>query len=133
MISPVVAAALCMKPRSMLTINQASKVDVQKQGSHEFALMRSLAMRFRGILRSGESSSSTFGSTMPSAPGSLRWVRFARVLHRDIGAARNAVELPWSNGQAEGQMPDQPPEDDQTRDVWQSGRGAPQGAHATNH
>lgn len=50
-ISPVVAAALCMKARGMLTINQARKVDVLKQGSHEFATMRRLAMRFRGILR----------------------------------------------------------------------------------
>lgn len=40
-----------MKPRGMLTINQARKVDVLKQGSHEFATMRRLAMRFRGILR----------------------------------------------------------------------------------
>ncbi|MER9209697.1 hypothetical protein [Mesorhizobium sp. M0771] len=30
---------------------QAKKVDVLKQGSHEFATMRRLAMRFRGILR----------------------------------------------------------------------------------
>lgn len=31
-ISPVVAAALCMKPRSMLTVSQARKVDALKQG-----------------------------------------------------------------------------------------------------
>jgi hypothetical protein len=31
-------------------------VKAPKQGSHEFALMRSLAMRFRGILGSGGSS-----------------------------------------------------------------------------
>jgi hypothetical protein len=30
--------------------------------------------------------------------------RFARVLHRDIDAVRNAIELPWSNGQAEDQI-----------------------------
>lgn len=30
-------------------------------------------------------------------------VRFARVLRRDIDAVRNAIDLPWSNGQAEGQ------------------------------
>lgn len=50
-ISPVVAPALCTKPRDVLMINQATKVDVLKQGSHEFATMRRLAMRFRGILR----------------------------------------------------------------------------------
>ena len=31
-------------------------------------------------------------------------MRFARTLHRDIDAVRNAIELPWSNGQAEGQI-----------------------------
>ncbi|WP_459178720.1 IS21 family transposase [Sinorhizobium meliloti] len=51
-ISPVVAAALCIKPRSMLTVSQARKVDALKQGSPEFVLMRSLGMRFRGIFRS---------------------------------------------------------------------------------
>ncbi len=30
--------------------------------------------------------------------------RFARVLHRDLDAVYNAIELPWSNGQAEGQI-----------------------------
>ena len=32
------------------------------------------------------------------------FMRFARTLHRDIKAARNAIEMAWSNGQAEGQI-----------------------------
>ncbi|BCH31195.1 hypothetical protein MesoLjLc_31250 [Mesorhizobium sp. L-8-10] len=36
--------------------------------------------------------------------GLVPLVRFARVLRRDIGAVRNAIELPRSNGQAEGQI-----------------------------
>jgi hypothetical protein len=31
-------------------------------------------------------------------------VRFARTLNRDIDAVRNAIELPWSNGQVGGQI-----------------------------
>ncbi len=31
-------------------------------------------------------------------------MRFASVLRRDIDAVKNAIELPWSNGQAEGQI-----------------------------
>jgi transposase len=31
-------------------------------------------------------------------------VRFARTLNRDIDAVRNAIEMQWSNGQAEGQI-----------------------------
>jgi transposase len=31
-------------------------------------------------------------------------VRLARVLRRGVGAVRDAIKLPWSNGQAEGQI-----------------------------
>ncbi len=31
-------------------------------------------------------------------------VRFARTLNRDYGAVKNAIEMPWNNGQAEGQI-----------------------------
>lgn len=104
MISSVVAAALCIKPRGLLTDRQARKVNALKQGSRVFAIMRGLAMRFNGILRS-------------RSPDALdEWIddaidteltaimRFASVLRRDIDAVKNAIELPWSNGQAEGQI-----------------------------
>ena len=51
-ISPIVAAALCIKPRELLTANQAAKVDAMKKDWPEFATMRQLAMRFRGMLKS---------------------------------------------------------------------------------
>ncbi|TDQ18052.1 hypothetical protein DEV91_12665 [Phyllobacterium brassicacearum] len=54
-ISSVIAAALCMKPR-LLTNRQARKVDALKKGSEAFAKMRTLAMRFSGILRSRNAS-----------------------------------------------------------------------------
>lgn len=79
-------------------------MDVLKQGSREFALMRSLAIRFRGILRNGESSKLEIWIDDAVSSGLAPMVRFARVLHRDIDAVRNAIELPWSNGQAEGQI-----------------------------
>ncbi|GAA4161598.1 hypothetical protein GCM10023069_08630 [Shinella granuli] len=75
-----------------------------KQGSEPFRKMRGLAMRFNGLLRSRN-------------PNALdKWIddaidteltaimRFASVLRRDIDAVKNAIELPWSNGQAEGQI-----------------------------
>jgi len=52
LISPIVAASLCIKPRGLLTPQQAVKVDALKSASAEFTLMCQLAMRFRGILRS---------------------------------------------------------------------------------
>ncbi|ESX64740.1 transposase [Mesorhizobium sp. LSHC420B00] len=36
--------------------------------------------------------------------GLVAITRFARVLRRDIDAVRNAIEFPWSNGQAERQI-----------------------------
>lgn len=93
-----------MKPRGLLTIKHARKVDALKQGSPEFALMRSLAIRFSGILRSRASNKLGFWIDDAVSSRLAPIIRFARVLHRDIGAVRNAIELPWSNGQAEGQI-----------------------------
>ncbi|MBB4186231.1 hypothetical protein GGE07_002890 [Sinorhizobium terangae] len=46
----------------------------------------------------------TCGSTMRSTQNAFRSCVFACVLRRDIDAVDNAIELPWSNGQAEGQI-----------------------------
>ncbi len=101
-ISPVVAAALCIKPRGQLTVQQARKVDALKQGSLPFTQMRSLAMRFRGILRSvkSEKLDAWIDEAAASHLGPIK--RFAKFLRRDIDAVSNAIELSWSNGQAEG-------------------------------
>ncbi len=103
-ISADIAAALCMKPRGKLSERQARKIDALKEGCPAFATMRRLAMRFGGLMRGKD-------------PGALeQWIddaidtdlaemlRFAKALHRDIHAVKNAIALPWSNGQAEGQI-----------------------------
>ena len=43
LISPIVAAARCIKPRGLPTLDQAAKVDALKFASLEFAEMRRLA------------------------------------------------------------------------------------------
>ena len=103
-ISPIVAAALCIKPRGLLTANQAAKVDALKRDWPEFAAMRRLAMRFRGVLKS--KSVNGLGVWMNDAQrsGLYAMQRFARVLRRDISAVWNAITEPWSNGQTEGQI-----------------------------
>lgn len=103
-ISPVIAAALCIKTRGLLTNRQARKVDALKQGSDAFAEMRRLAMRFNAILRGKRSA--PLDAWIDDAIDSelIPIMRFARVLRRDIDAVNNAIELPWSNGQAEGQI-----------------------------
>lgn len=103
-ISPVVAAALCMKPRGILTPDQARKVDVLKQASPDFAAMRRLAMRFRAIFRSRDVSKLEGWVDDAQDSGILGMRRVARALRRDVDAVRNAIEFPWSNGQTEGQI-----------------------------
>ena len=103
-ISPVVAAALCMKPTRMLTHSQAAKVAVLKEASPSFVVMRGLAMRFRGLLRGADPDK--LGSWLDDAShsGIHALQQFARILARDIDAVRNAIAEPWSSGQAEGQI-----------------------------
>ncbi|MER9745349.1 hypothetical protein [Mesorhizobium sp. M0187] len=82
----------------MLTINQATKVDVLKQGSHEFATMRRLAIprHFAGPVNSASSTLRGVNS------GLVAITRFGLVLRRNVDAVRDAIEMPWKNGQAEG-------------------------------
>jgi transposase len=65
--------------------------------------MRGLAMRFNGILRSrcSEALDEWIDEAIDTELTAI--MRFASVLRRDIDAVKNAIELPWSNGQAEGQ------------------------------
>lgn len=103
-ISPVVAAALCIKPRGQLTDQQARKVDALKRGSPAFARMRSLAMRFNGLLSGCQPEPLEAWIDDAIDSDLVPIMRFARVLRRDIDAVYNAIELPWSNGQTEGQI-----------------------------
>nr|WP_256367369.1 transposase [Acidisphaera sp. S103] len=102
-ISPLTAAALCVKPRGQMTDRQIVNVDVLKAASGEFTTMRQLAMRFRGLLRGGtvEKLDAWLGDARQCGIFEMR--RFAQTLRQDIGAVRNAMLESWSNGQAEGQ------------------------------
>lgn len=103
-ISPVIAAALCIKPRGKLTPDQARKVDALKAGSLAFAMKRYLAMRFNGILRGrkADAHSSWIDGAIETDLAPI--VRFDRTLNMDIDAVSNAIEMQWNNGQAEGQI-----------------------------
>jgi hypothetical protein len=104
LISPIIAAVLSMKPTPMLTIRQAAKVAVLKSISPDFVAMRSFAMRFRGIMRSGDVGKLTVWLDDVHHCGVYGMQRFARSLQQDIHAVRNAITEPWSNGQLEGQI-----------------------------
>ena len=70
----------------------------------KLAVMRGLAMRFRGILRGDDPSRLDSWLNDARATGLYGIRRFAQVLHRDIDAVRNAISERWSNGQTEGQI-----------------------------
>ena len=103
-ISPLTAAALCVKPRGQMTPRQIVNVDALKAASGEFTTMRQLAMRFRGLFRGG--SAATLDNWLIDARrcGIHAMQRFAMTIRHDISAVRNAVLEPWSNGQTEGQI-----------------------------
>jgi hypothetical protein len=96
-LSPLTAAALCIKPHTLLSASQAA-------GSVEFAVIRQFAMRFRGILRS--KNVDALGRWLRDAHDCRIYAmqRFARMLQSDLDAVTNALTLPWSNGQTEGQI-----------------------------
>lgn len=103
-LSPLTAAALCIKPRTQLTARQTAIVDIMKTASPEFASMRQLAMRFRGILRGGSAEKLDRWCENARRSGIDAMRRFARTLQRDRDAVHNALTMPWSNGQTEGQI-----------------------------
>ena len=103
-VSPVIAAALCIKLKETLTPDQARKTDALKAGSPAFVVTRSLAMGFNGILRgrNADALPNWIDDAIETELAPI--VRFARTLNRDIDAVWNAIGMPWSNGQAEGQI-----------------------------
>ena len=103
-ISPLTAAALCVKPRGQMTARQVLTVDALKAASPEFTAMRRLAMRFRGLLRGGAAEELDAWLIAARASGIYGMQRFARTIRQDFEAVRNAVSEPWSNGQTEGQI-----------------------------
>jgi hypothetical protein len=116
-ISPIVAAALCVKPRGLLTSTQAAKVDTLKSEWPDFAAMRQLAMRFRGIVRSKDAGK----LDLAEGCAALRALRDAAV--RPYIAQRHQCCEERDHGALE-QRPngrtDQPSENSQTSDVWSS-------------
>jgi hypothetical protein len=103
-VPPIAASILCMKPRAQLTWQDALKVNWLKGASSGFAIMRRLAMRFRGILRGSDPSQLDAWLDDAHHTGLYGIRRFALFLRRDIEAVRNAITETWSNGQTEGQI-----------------------------
>ena len=104
LISPIIAAVLCMKPRPLLRPRQIVKLQALKDASPDFVAMRQFVMRFRGIMRSGDIDKLTGWIDDVRHSGIYAMQRFGRSLLRDLDAVRIAMNEPWSNGQTEGQI-----------------------------
>ena len=98
-----------LRQTAWLLVLEASEMKQDEQSytkaltelSAELARVRELAHEFRRMLR--EHDGSAFDVWLSSAEASLLG-GFARSLRTDLAAVRAAVELPWSNGQTEGQV-----------------------------
>ena len=112
-ISPQIAAVLLSTPRPDLTGPNAQIVDALKAGCPGYAVMRSLMMGFRAVLKQSPPTTQTPIRTVTALH---RWMDRARAsgialiqhfesrLQRDILAVEAAVTDRWSNGSVEGQV-----------------------------
>jgi transposase len=66
--------------------------------------MRSLVMRFRGILQGGKPETLDGWVRDATDSGIYPMRRFAKALHRDWDAVQNAIKEPFSNGPVEGHV-----------------------------
>jgi hypothetical protein len=122
-VPPIVAAALCLKPRGMLTEAQAAKVDRLKEGSAEFVTMRQLAMRFRSLLKGSDPAPL---DNWLSDARRLRHPRDAAVRsHAAAGSRRGPQGDHRALEQRPGRGADQPPQDAQAGHVRPRRRRTP--------
>ncbi|MEP7308903.1 MAG: transposase, partial [Acidobacteriota bacterium] len=114
-ISPHIAATLLTIPRPDLTAGNAQIVDALKVGCPGYAVMRSLMMGFRALLKPS-APATTSRKPARTVDALHRWMARARAtgitliqnfesrLQGDILAVEAAVTEPWSNGPVEGQV-----------------------------
>ena len=114
-ISPQIAAVLLSTPRPELTGPNAQIVDALKAGCPGYALMRSLMMGFRAVLKQSPPATTT-RPPIRTVTALHQWMDRARAsgialiqhfesrLQRDILAVEAAVTDRWSNGPVEGQV-----------------------------
>ena len=74
-----------------MTARHGANADALKAASAEFTAMRRLAMRLRGLLRSGTAEGLEAWLIDARASGIYGMQRFARALRQNLEAVRNAV------------------------------------------
>jgi transposase len=103
-IPPIAASFLCVKPHGLMTEEELAKVAQLKETVNGFAVMRKLAMRFRGILQGRDAAKLDSWLDDAHRSGLYGMRRFAYTVRHDLEAVRSAITERWSNGQTEGQI-----------------------------
>jgi transposase len=98
------AAWLLVKPEGDLTEEDRQALERMKQADEKIAQAYTLGQRFTKMVRERQPDSllpwlEDVGKSRISA-----LVSFAKDIKQDIAAITNALSLPWSNGQTEGQV-----------------------------
>ena len=75
-----------------------------KGNNPQIGQLRRFILRFRGLLRGSSKAKLQQWMKDVENSGLRRLERFVQVLRRDEAAVENAVTMPWSNGQVEGQV-----------------------------
>ncbi len=103
-VPPIAASFLCMKPRGLLSEQEAKKVLQLKLSDPTFATMRQFATQFRGILQGRDPAKLDSWLDNAHRSGLYGLRRFAYTIRNDLVAVRNAICERWSNGQTEGHI-----------------------------
>ena len=87
-----------------MTEDDKAALERMKQADEKVAQAYTLGQRFSGMIRERQSESLLpwLEDVAKSGIGGL--TGFAKGLKQDIAAVTNALSLPWSNGQTEGQV-----------------------------
>ena len=102
--SPSRASWLLVKQKEELTEEDKQALDRMKEADEKIAVAYDLAQRFTGMIRERrpESLLPWLEDTDRSRISALKG--FAKGIKQDLAAVTNALSLPWSNGQTEGQV-----------------------------
>jgi transposase len=102
--SPNRTAWLLIKPEDDLTLEDRQALERIKQADQDVAEAYSLGQRFISMVRERQPDALLpwLEDALKSGIDTLKG--FANGIKQDLAAVRNALSLPWSNGQTEGQV-----------------------------
>jgi transposase len=98
------AAWLLVKPEEKLTEDDKQALERMKEADEKVAQAYDLGQRFTGMVRERQPESLLPWLEDVGKSGISVLVSFAKGIKQDIAAVTNALSLPWSNGQTEGQV-----------------------------